>query len=363
MKCVNCGNEVIVGQRFCANCGTEQNIEAEQNLDEYEYLNQEQNQVNSAEDIKEESNKNDTVLTIFSIVCAIFYGINSIDKVLNFIGTLFHGGLFQLRTIFSMVFTLLDVTPRIWMCLILICIAKKRTSENSDGLLLCLGSGGVVLAVEQLIQVFINTMLYYGDFAIHFGKFSTEVLGILVTVGGVYGILRFYMGENPIVGKSKEENLTEMKNVVFIIKSIIDDIIICYQEPSRLKTNRSLWVYILLNIVTCGIYSLYFINALVKDMNVACGGDGRKTAGLIKLILLSIITCGIYNWIWYYNLGDRLASNAPRYGMNFQENGTTILLWKLLGVFLFGIGPFIAMHIIIKNTNMLCKAYNHQNNM
>ena len=53
-------------------------------------------------------------------------------------------------------------------------------------------------------------------------------------------------------------------------------------------------------------------------------------------------TCGIYNWIWYYNLGDRLASNAPRYGMNFQENGTTILLWKLLGVFLFGIGPFIA---------------------
>ena len=60
-----------------------------------------------------------------------------------------------------------------------------------------------------------------------------------------------------------------------------------------------------------------------------------------------------------YCLGNRLAANAPRYGMNFQENGTTVLLWYLVGAFLCGIGPYVAMHILIKNANALGVAYNH----
>jgi len=91
-----------------------------------------------------------------------------------------------------------------------------------------------------------------------------------------------------------------------------------------------------------------------------CAGDGKDTAGLIKFILLSVITCSIYSWIWYYNLGNRLASNAPRYGLNFQENGTTVLMWQIFGALICGIGPFIAMHILIKNTNALAVAYNAQ---
>ena len=81
----------------------------------------------------------------------------------------------------------------------------------------------------------------------------------------------------------------------------------------------------------------------------------------MKFILLSFITCGIYSWIWQYNLGNRLATNASRYGMSFQENGTTIIMWNLFGILLCGIGPFIAMNIIIKNTNSICMAYNRNN--
>ena len=131
--------------------------------------------------------------------------------------------------------------------------------------------------------------------------------------------------------------------------------------PIRLRTDRSLLMYILLSIVTCGIYSWFFIYQLVRDVNIACAGDGQKTAGLIKLILLSIVTCGIYTYIWYYSLGNRLQQNAPRYGMMFPENGTTVLMWMLFGAFLCGIGPFVAMHIIFKNTNAICAAYNASN--
>lgn len=126
------------------------------------------------------------------------------------------------------------------------------------------------------------------------------------------------------------------------------------------RTDRSLAKYIIFSIITCGIYSLVFLYGLAKDVNVICDGDGEETAGLLKLILLSIITCGIYGWYWYYKLGNRLANNAGRYGQQFVENGTTVLLWMLFGSFLCGIGPFIAMNILIKNTNALAAAYNAQ---
>ena len=113
------------------------------------------------------------------------------------------------------------------------------------------------------------------------------------------------------------------------------------------KTDRSLLIFILLNIVTCGIYGLFFIHSLAKDVNIVCYGDGKKTQGLLVLILLSIVTCGIYTFIWYYSLGNRLAVNAPRYGLTFPENGTTVLLWMLFGALLCGIGRCNLPHILL----------------
>ncbi len=129
-------------------------------------------------------------------------------------------------------------------------------------------------------------------------------------------------------------------------------------ERYLVDADRSLLKYILLSIVTCGIYQLYFIHKLSADVNILCEGDGQETAGLLKYILLSLITCGIYSFVWSYSLGNRLSENAPRYGLRFSENGTSVLLWNLFGILLCGIGPFIAMNIIIKNTNALANAYN-----
>ncbi len=126
----------------------------------------------------------------------------------------------------------------------------------------------------------------------------------------------------------------------------------------KIKEDRSLIMYILLSLVTCGIYSYYFLYSIAQDANVVCADDGKKTSGLAAFILLSIVTCGIYAWIWYYSLGNRLSENAPRYGLNFSENGTTVLMWMIFGSFLCGIGPFIAMHFLINNMNALAHAYN-----
>lgn len=125
-------------------------------------------------------------------------------------------------------------------------------------------------------------------------------------------------------------------------------------------SRRSLVTYILLSIITCGIYSIIFWYNYADDMNKVCEGDGKVTQNFIIVLLLSFVTCGIYYWIWLYGVGNRLSENAPRYGAYFQENGTTILLWMLIGSLVCGIGSFVATYLLIKNMNELGNRYNQQ---
>lgn len=124
------------------------------------------------------------------------------------------------------------------------------------------------------------------------------------------------------------------------------------------KSDRSLIGWLLLSIVTCGIYSYYFLYCLARDINTMCQEDGDSTPGIAAFILLSFVTCGFYALYWYYKIGNRLQANAPRYGLVFQENGTTILMWQIVGALLCGLGPIFAMNIIIKNTNAMATVYN-----
>lgn len=122
---------------------------------------------------------------------------------------------------------------------------------------------------------------------------------------------------------------------------------------------RSFIVYLLLTIVTCGIYAIYFWYVYTEDLNAITEGDGEPLQNYIVVILLSIITCGIYKYVWMYKLGNKLQMNGPRYNVNIQENGTTILLWTILGAFLLGIGPIVAQYFLINNFNELAVRYNN----
>ncbi len=135
-----------------------------------------------------------------------------------------------------------------------------------------------------------------------------------------------------------------------------------YGYPNRIRTrvpeNRGLLKYIVFSILTCGIYSLYFLYALSRDINEMCKEDGQETPGLLMLIALSIVTCGLYNIYYCPSILDRLSQNAGRYGVKVEESGLHYLLWCCPGVILCFVGPFVAMYILIKNTNKVAKAYN-----
>lgn len=289
--------------------------------------------------------------------------------------------------------------------------AFKRNARNSDGLLVCLAAGGAgFLAVRLLSMLLTFFFRYFTGFSGYasFGSFILSILGVAAAVGGIYIIERFVLGEFPLAGKTVDDLKLDVIEALHSFQQSAGEMGAQasqaaqnaraerearaaaqaqyaqqdqyqynqyddpqYQQygaqygqgyvPFRPKADRNLIAYILLTFITCGFYSWYFIYELARDVNLVCAGDGKTTPGVLKLVLLSIVTCGFYGFYWYYSLGNRLAENAPRYGMNFQENGTTVLLWYLVGAFVCGIGPFVAMYIIIKNTNALCGAYNYQN--
>lgn len=125
-----------------------------------------------------------------------------------------------------------------------------------------------------------------------------------------------------------------------------------------ISTNRGVIKYILLTILTLGIYAFWYQYKIAKDINTICAGDGKHTGGLLKFMFLGVLTLGIYIFVWYFKTANRLAENAERYGVEVPANGVIVILWKLFGFLLFGIGSLIADHIIMKSTNILAEAYN-----
>lgn len=66
---------------------------------------------------------------------------------------------------------------------------------------------------------------------------------------------------------------------------------------------RSIPLSIILTIVTCGIYGIYWIIKLNDEVNQFAGEPNATSSGMV--ILLSIITCGIYEFYWLYKMGER----------------------------------------------------------
>ena len=107
-----------------------------------------------------------------------------------------------------------------------------------------------------------------------------------------------------------------------------------------MKTNRSLLVYILLSILTLGLYSLYFWPCFARDMNVVCVGDGRRTRGILARIIFSALTFGIYEIVWLYTTGDRIRINAHRLNVPVSCTGGGVLAWGGKLAAALGADPF-----------------------
>lgn len=284
------------------------------------------------------------------------------------------------------------VTPLVAAAVLLLAAIKWEEKYNDlvfGGVAVAAVLRVLLLVLTVVVSIFLTLLSrFFGMVGgAYIGKSLLYILGYVAAAGIVFAVM-YVVGCPPILGKAmeqvKDNILSAIRELTGGVKKAAASAQTSAQRtapsqaspsgadaqpgqsqapvyvPRAKKTDRSLLMYILLSIITCGIYSWIFIYGLAQDANEVCDGDGQKTGGLVAFILLGYITCGIYQLVWWYKLCNRMAANAPRYGLTFQENGTTFLVWQLFGALLCGIGPFIALHIVIKNMNALCAAYNQR---
>ena len=93
---------------------------------------------------------------------------------------------------------------------------------------------------------------------------------------------------------------------------------------------RSIVTAIILSVVTCGIYGLYWMYALTEDTNHFANEPNPVSGG--TALLLSIVTCGIYTWYWMYKRGEYIDNYYAQRGLPPQSNSILYLVLSICGL-------------------------------
>lgn len=127
----------------------------------------------------------------------------------------------------------------------------------------------------------------------------------------------------------------------------------------QLKTNRGLVKYILLSIITFGIYALVVMSTVSSDINtIASRYDGKKTMHFCLLtFIFSWLTLGIGILVWYHKISARIGRELDRRGIGYSFGAGTYWGWSILGSLII-VGPFIYFHKLFKSMNLLAENYN-----
>ena len=93
---------------------------------------------------------------------------------------------------------------------------------------------------------------------------------------------------------------------------------------------RSIGLAILLSIITCGIYSIYWFVVLTNDVKNASEDNEFPSGGVA--FLLTLVTCGIYGWYWAYKMGELVKKAQEKKKMTVSDNAVLYLVLQLVGL-------------------------------
>lgn len=104
-----------------------------------------------------------------------------------------------------------------------------------------------------------------------------------------------------------------------------------FKEVLYFMEKKNLALYIILSIVTCGIFALVWMAMLANDLRTMSNDESKMSGGMV--VLLTIVTCGIYGWIWYYQAGETLNNIKASRGIAAdQSSGVLYLLLAVFGL-------------------------------
>ena len=133
-----------------------------------------------------------------------------------------------------------------------------------------------------------------------------------------------------------------------------------YVAP-KLKTNRNVWKFILLSILTLGIYEIMFFIPLSFDLDkVSPARDRSKTMNYLTAWILSLFTFRIVLYIWQYMFASKVTDALGERGIEYNFGTRDFWIWFVLGSLIL-VGPFVYIHKLCTAMNLLCESYNANN--
>ena len=96
---------------------------------------------------------------------------------------------------------------------------------------------------------------------------------------------------------------------------------------------RNLAVSIILTIVTCGIYGIYWFIVMTDDTKNVSGDINGASGGVA--FLLTLVTCNIYGYYWAYKQGERIDNAKNARGIPSSNSNVLYFLLFLVCILLY----------------------------
>ncbi len=136
------------------------------------------------------------------------------------------------------------------------------------------------------------------------------------------------------------------------------------QTPSappsvRLPVNRGLLSWLLLSMVTFGIYPIVALANISSEVNlVASNRDRLHTTNGVLVFLLAFPTLGIYPFVWWHKISDRIGGELRARGVDYSFDAGSFWLWGVFGSLFCGLGSLVFIHKFTTAMNRLNEHYN-----
>ncbi len=91
---------------------------------------------------------------------------------------------------------------------------------------------------------------------------------------------------------------------------------------------KNIVLCIILSLVTCGIYGIYWFVTLTDDTNTIAGEPG--TSGIMAFVL-TIVTFGIYGLYWAFKCGEKIDKAHQNRGEAASNGGILYLILFIFG--------------------------------
>lgn len=293
MFCKNCGHEISDDSKFCSNCGTK--VEVDKDIvvpvAVVDKIEEEVNQ-SEVETNKEESvNENESTTPVKE-----WYYVSNNDSKGSF-------SIDEMKT--KITSGEINGSTLVWKA----SMKDWERLENTE------------------LNEFISTSSssndwYYVENNDSKGPFSESDMKGFIDSGVLTG--------NSFVWKTGMQDWQRLKNTELAGNETV------HVEPSFSFTTgvvkeKSIGLCVVLSLVTCGIYSIYWLYTIAHDLNDLCESQNQEKGaepGLV--VILSIVTCGIYLLYYLWKAGKMVSSLTRSNGHHPSDDSIVLMVLSIL---------------------------------